>query len=265
MTQSICQLKIRSLRAAVVAAVVFALFGASSRVEATTIIRMDVAELSDQAELVFTGTAVQRRVERSKDGEPHTFVTFAVHDVLKGWTLERQIALRFTGGETEDGAVSLEGMPQFEQGQTYLLFVHGNGSLFCPVLGWWQGQFQFDRVPGSGKQILVDSAGVPLHGVAQGRFQREERAERHAPAAAEMTVLSEEGVHIELPERTPKVSATAKAPLAEAPEAAQVIEQLRSFIAGRATADTFRPGRRVDSARPEGLSVQRAVPAVRQQ
>jgi hypothetical protein len=169
MNRSICQLKISSLRVAVLAAIAFALFGASSRVEATTIIPMDVAQLSDQAELVFTGTAVQSRVERSKDGEPYTFVTFAVHDVLKGWTLERQIALRFTGGETDDGTVSVEGMPQFERGETYLLFVHGNGSLLCPVLGWWQGQFRFDREPGSGKQILVDSAGVPLHGVAQGR------------------------------------------------------------------------------------------------
>jgi hypothetical protein len=68
-------------------------------------------------------------------------------------------------------------------------------------------------------------------------------------------VLSEEGVHIELPERTRKVSATAAAPPAAAPEAAQMIEQLRSFIAGRATAPTFRPGRRVDSARPEDLPV----------
>ena len=260
MTQPICQLKISSLRVAVLAAIVCVLFGAGSRVEATTIIRMDVAELSDQAELVFTGTAVRTRVERSQDGEPHTFVTFAVHDVLKGWTLERQIALRFAGGETEDGAVmTLQGMPEFEQGKTYLLFVRGNGSVFCPVLGWGQGQFRFEREPGSGKQILVDTAGVQLRGIAQGRFERQQRAERSDGAG--MTVLSEEGVHIELPERTRKASATAD----EATDAAQVVEQLRSYIAGRASAATFRPGRRVDSARAQDLPVNRAEPAVRPQ
>ncbi|HEY0371630.1 MAG TPA: hypothetical protein VGD79_06490 [Thermoanaerobaculia bacterium] len=242
----------RSLRLAVVAVVVFALFGASRRVEATTVVSMDVAELSDQAELVFTGTAVQTRVVRAQDGDPYTFVTFTVRDVLKGWTMDKQIALRFAGGETADGVTSLEGMPQFEQGETYLLFVHGNGELLCPVLGWWQGQYRFSRQAGSGKQLLLDSNGVALSGVEKGRFQRMERGARHAEA--EMTVLSEEGVHVEVADRTPRVSVTA-----EAADATQVVEQLRSFIAGRASAATFRPGKRVASARPEGL------PAARQQ
>ena len=245
----------RSIRTSkfLLAAIAFVLFGAGSRIEATTLIPMDAADLADQAELVFTGTAVQSRVVLSKDGDPYTFVTFAVHDVLKGWTMERQLALRFSGGETGNGVVSFEGMPRFEQGETYVLFVHGNGSLLCPVLGWWQGQFQFGHQAGSGKQILTDSAGVPLHGVAQGRFQRAERSD-----GAGMTVLSEEGVHVELPR---KLSAATEA---EPPAAAQVIAQLRSFIAGRATVGSYRPGRRVDSARPEELPAHRAIAAARQ-
>ena len=260
MSQSVRQSRIHRLRAAFLAIIALALFGDGRRVEATTLVPMDVAELSDQAELVFTGTAVQTRVVRSRDGaDPHTFVTFTVHDVLKGWTMGRQIALRFTGGETESGAVSFEGMPQFERGETYLLFVHGNGSLLCPVLGWWQGQFHFSRQPGSDKRVLVDSAGTPLQGIEQGRFKRapSERAEHVADGG--MTVLSEEGVHIELPDRTRKVSADATA-RSEA-EASQVVEQLRSFIAGRATAKTFRPGRRVASARPEDAPARGAVSA----
>lgn len=256
MSESVRQSKISSLRVAAVAVFVLALFGAVSRVEATTLIPVDVAQLSDQAELVFTGTAIQSRVVRSKDGDPYTFVTFAVHDVLKGWTMERQLALRFSGGETEEGALTLEGMPQFEQGETYLLFVRGNGSLLCPVLGWWQGQFRFSSEAGSGKRILVDSAGVPLAGIAEGHFKKVERTDRHA-AEREMTVVSEQGVHVELQEDAQNDSAT--------PDAAQVIGQVRSFIAGRATAATFRPGRRVDSARPEDLPAHRAVAAAHQQ
>ena len=262
MTQPIRQSKFKRLLVAALAVIAFTLFGTGGRVEATTLVPMDVAELSDQAELVFTGTAVQTRVVRSKAGDPYTFVTFAVHDVLKGWTMERQIALRFTGGETENGIVSLEGMPQFEQGETYLLFVHGNGSLLCPVLGWWQGQFRFAMEPGSGKRILVDSAGTPLQGIEQGRFRRA-LPERASDNGDGMTVLSEEGVHIELPERRAKLSTTAKAESPDAPDATRVVEQLRSFIAGRATASTFRPGRRVASARPEDLPARSAVAATR--
>jgi hypothetical protein len=261
MSQSNRQSKFSRLRVAVLAAVVVAGLGAGSRVEATTIVPMDAAELSDRAELVFTGTAVQTRVVRSKDGEPYTFVTFAVHDLLKGWTMERQIDLRFSGGETEGGVVSFEGMPQFEKGKSYLLFVQGNGTLLCPVLGWWQGQYRFDREPGSGKQILVDSEGAQLRGVSQGRFQRAERAERLA-ADAGMTVVSEEGVHVELPQRAQKGSVTANAVSGETPATAQIIGQLRSLISARSTAGTFVPGRRVDSARPEDLPVRRAVSAV---
>jgi hypothetical protein len=249
MAQSVRQSKL------LLAAIAFVLFGASGRIEATTLVPMDAAELADQAELVFTGTAVQSRVVLSKDGDPYTFVTFAVHDVLKGWTLERQLALRLSGGETESGVVRLEGMPQFEQGETYLLFVNGNGSLMCPILGWWQGQFRFGHEAGSGKQILVDSDGVAVRGVAQRHFERAERGD----ASAGMTVLSEQGVHVELPR---KLSAATEA---VTPDARQVLGQLRSFIAGRATAGTFRPGRRVDSARPQDLPAHRAIPAVRQQ
>lgn len=249
MAQSVRQSKL------LLVAIAFVLFSAGGRIEATALVPMDAAALADQAELVFTGTAVQSRVVLSKDGEPYTFVTFAVHDVLKGWTMERQLALRLSGGETESGVVRLEGMPRFEQGETYLLFVNGNGSLMCPVLGWWQGQFQFGREAGSGKQILIDSAGVPLRGLAKGHFERAERSD----ASSGMTVLSEEGVHIELPR---KLRAATEA---ETPDAGQVITQLRSFIAGRATAGTYRPGRRVDSARPDDLPAQRTIPAARQQ
>jgi len=101
MSESNRQSKFSSFRVAALAVIAFALFGAGSRVEATTVVPMDVAELSDQAELVFTGTALKTRVVLSEDGEPYTFVTFAVHDLLKGWTMERQIDLRFSGGETE--------------------------------------------------------------------------------------------------------------------------------------------------------------------
>ena len=263
MSQSFSQSKFNRWRAALLAAIAVAMLGLGSRVEATTLVPMDVAELSDRAELVFTGTAVKTRVVHTQDGtDPYTFVTFTVHDMLKGWTMGRQIALRFAGGETENGAVTFQGMPKFEQGETYLLFVRGNGSLLCPVLGWGQGQFRFGREAGSGKRILVDSDGTPLRGIEQGRFQRmpSERAEL-ADDDGGMTVLSEEGVQIELPERAPKVSAMATASPAEAPEAAQVIAQLRSFIAGRATAKTFRPGRRVASARPEDVPARGGVSA----
>lgn len=224
-------------------ALALTLFATPRRAEATTVIPMDVAELSDQAELVFTGTAVQTNVALSRDGvAPYTFVTFTVQDVLKGATPGGQITLRFAGGQLAKGGVTYEGMPQFEQGGTYLLFVHGNGSFLCPVLGWWQGHYRFSRQSGSAKPNLVDFAGSPLQGIEGGHFKRA-LPQRDA---AGVTVVSEQGVHVVV--GNPAVQATSTAP-----DADLVIGQLRSFIAARKTAKTFQPGKLVQSARVEDV------------
>lgn len=236
-------------------ALALTIFGTPRRAEATTVIPMDVAELSDQAELVFTGTAVQTNVVLSGDGvEPYTFVTFTVQDVLKGGTPGRQITLRFSGGQLAQGGVTYEGMPQFERGETYLIFVHGNGSLHCPVLGWWQGHYRFSRQPGSAKRTLVDHAGAPLQGIEEGHFKRA----RPQHDAAGVTVVSEQGVHVVVENRAIQATSTA-------PDADHVIEQLRSFIAARKTARTFQPGKLVQSARVEDVPAHAALTPARPQ
>jgi hypothetical protein len=254
------------LRFAVVAAIGLAVCSAGSRLEATTVLPLDVTELSDQADFVFTGTAVQTKVLLSKDGGfPFTFVTFAVDDMLKGWTTGRQITLRFDGGVLGDHEVEVDGMPRFEQGESYLLFVRSNGSVGCPILGWWQGQFRYGREARSNKRILLDSAGEVVEGIAQGRFTRGpgEVSQRAAEAGGSMSVLSEEGVHVVLPERALRASSTAKAPTVATPDAAQIVEELRSFIAGREKAKNFRPGRLVESARTDDLPAHAAWSAAR--
>jgi hypothetical protein len=251
MSHSTMQRKINSSGLAAVAAVALMLFGAARPAEATTVPPMDAAKLADRAEIVFTGTAVRSTVVLSKDGaEPYTFVTFDVHEVLKGWTLDRQLTLRFSGGEIGGGTVGFDGMPEFEQGETYLLFVRGNGSSLCPVLGWWQGQFRYSRQAGSQKEILVDSAGTPVHGLEQERFKRG-LSKRNDGG---MIVLSEQGVRVETDEQTAS---------AEPPEAGQIVKQLRSFIDGRKAAQSYRPGRRVDSARTEDVPARSAFAAAR--
>ncbi|HKI01001.1 MAG TPA: hypothetical protein VKK31_03390 [Thermoanaerobaculia bacterium] len=260
------QWKLNALRCVVVAATSLVLGSAGSRLEATTVLPMDVTELSDQADFVFTGTTLQTEVLLSKDGSfPFTFVTFAVDDVLKGKTKERQITLRFDGGMLGDRGVEVDGMPRFEQGESYLLFVRGNGSAGCPVLGWWQGQFRYGREPGSNKRILLDSAGAAVEGITQGRFTRgpAEVSQRATKAGGGMTVLSEEGVHIVLPDQALRATSTAKAPMVETPDAAQIVDQLRSFIAGRGMAKNFRQGRLVESARTEDVPAHAAWSAAR--
>jgi hypothetical protein len=231
--------------ATVLAAVGLAILAAGARLEATTVVRMDAAELADEADLVFTGTALRKSVVLSKNGTyPFTFVTFAVEDALKGGTIWREITLRFDGGSLGNSGLTIHGMPEFAEGETYLLFVRGNGSAMCPVVGWFQGQYRYTTERGSRKRILVDSAGVPLQGVDGGRFQRAWKT----PVSRGARVVSVEEVTLQ------HVADAA----AEVPDAERVVSALRSFIAGRAQARTFRPGLMVESARPEDVSARGA-------
>lgn len=246
--------KLLTLVCAFAAATVLAPCTAGGRLEATTVLSMEASELADQADLIFTGTAVQEETAPTKDGRfPFTFITFTVGDVLKGRVQGKQITLRFDGGVLGDRGVEVDGMPRFAQGESYLLFVRGNGSVSCPVLGWWQGQLHFRQEALSNRRILVDSAGTAVAGIAQGRFTRRPAAGSRLAAEAdgEITVLSEEGVHIVLSE--PAVQA-----LTPLPDAAQVVAQLRSLIAGRGREKSFRPGRLVPSARIEDVPAERA-------
>lgn len=213
---------------------------------ATTLRPMSLEEITDQAELIFTGGVVHSEVVLTKDGTfPFTFVTFHVDDVLKGEVEGDELTLRLDGGQLGQEAVFVDGMPEFEEGGTYLLFVRENGRLASPVVGWRQGQLRFE-LEGSGYK-LVDSADRPVRGIAGGRWllgAAESRTDRPAPPQAR--VLSQEGVEI-----TPVDDARTGAPAkASAVSAEKVVDQLRSFIRGRSHEKSFVPARLVRSADP---------------
>lgn len=220
----------------------------SPTARATTLVPLDLDQLTDLASAVFTGTAVHSEVVSAEEGSfPFTFVTFQVESVLKG-DVERQLTLRFQGGVTEKRTVVVHGMPQFETGETYLLFLDGDGTAASPVLGWVQGQYRFAREARSGKEILVDWRGAPLLGVdAHGRWQRGEPQDLDpdAPARPAPVLLAAEGVEVtavDVPvERRPE----------DIPAAAQVLQSLGSLLRARAGRPTFTPGRSIASADPQ--------------
>ena|GEM_PF-1306486 len=227
----------------------------------TTLVPLDLGGLADQAELVFTGQAIGSESLASKDGTTaFTFVTFTVNEVLKGSTPGKEITLRFEGGDLGGRVLVVEGMPRFEEGESYLLFVHGNGSFASPVVGWWQGQYQFSRDAQSGRHLLVDSQGAPLRGILGDRWQRGLPARDKATKAwqqdvegNEGVVLEEEGVRISVPGAGADEKAAASR--AVAPDAAQVMRGLRVFLRERALSKTFAPGSVVRSAHPEDIPV----------
>ncbi len=216
--------------------------------EATTLLPMTAEALADQADLIFTGTAVRSEVVLSKDGTfPFTYVTFSVDEALKGST-GGDLTLRFLGGSTGREQVVAEGMPRFKVGERYLLFVTGDSRAASPVVGWGEGQLRFARESRSGRKILVDYRGVPIHGLKQGKWLAGSPSGQNAG----IELLDEEGVTI-LSDVSEPGGPLAKAGASRAAPAEQVLGSLRSLLRNRATLKSFKPGRVVESARPEDV------------
>ena len=216
---------------------------------ATTLIPVTATELTDGAEAIVTGTAVHREVVLSRDGSfPFTYVTFQIHETLKGRVQGQELTLRLHGGELEDRDVVLDGMPRFEIGETYLLFVRNNGRSASPVMGWEQGQMRFGKEARSGETILIDHRNRPVLGLQAGRFTAAKRPLLEpGEIAPGVQVLAEESVQIR---------ATAPGSKAEPVLGARrVLEQLTAFVAERSVTSAFTPGRVVVSASPSEVPV----------
>ena len=108
-----------------------------------------------------------------------TRVTFRVDETYKGEAAAQQ-TLEFFGGTVGDTTQSIPGVPQFEVGQSTVLFVVGNGLQFCPPGRRLPGTFSPRQGPGNG-------AGARFHRRGRsGRRSRRTRAVRRDgyPAAA---------------------------------------------------------------------------------
>jgi hypothetical protein len=121
-----------------------------SNVEATILDPVSPRQLVEQAELIFEGVVAEVQYRNSDVSGPddvalpHTFVTFAVENVLKGSVADgSHITLRFEGGRAgQNKAMLVPGIPLFDVGDRDVLFVKGNGAVPCPLVGWEQGRFR---------------------------------------------------------------------------------------------------------------------------
>lgn len=132
---------------------------------ATTYREMDLQELVDAAELAFHGMVTDVTV-RLEDGDPWTFVTFDVLELLHSGTDavdgsgdgEGSITLAFLGGETGGIRLSVALMPEFEEAGEVLVLAHG-GRHYSPVTGFRQGLW---RLSPAGTWLDEDGSPFPL-------------------------------------------------------------------------------------------------------
>lgn len=187
-----------------------------------------LGEAVEQADFIFRGTVidVQSRlsdVESNDDVRlPHTFVTLAIEESLKGDTPLKTITLRFLGGydKERDAFLSVGGAPMFNIGDHDILMVKNNGASMCPIVGCGPGRF---RIVGQrlysydGRQVMMRSEGILSFGAPAPKndldvmkllelplptpYLSEEEEERYYTGEREWPVLRERNVP--KPQRTP--------------------------------------------------------------
>jgi hypothetical protein len=125
------------------------------------VIEKSLADLCQEADMVFVGRtlAVESRWRVDEEKSIETVVTFAVLEPLYG-TTDREVTLRFGGGEVDGLREVIAGVPQFRAGEEVVVFAHRKPSI-SPVVGFNQGYFRV--VDGR----VVNADDQPVTGVSE--------------------------------------------------------------------------------------------------
>ncbi|HID44444.1 MAG TPA: hypothetical protein EYP34_01645 [Chromatiaceae bacterium] len=141
-----------------------------SLVFASSIKRADMAEIIDEAQLVFEGRVVGKRVEHVPGTRSvHTWVRFEILDLIKGPYEQRFLELSFLGGSAGDLRVEVSDMHIPEMGEQGVYFVEDTGRpLVNPLVGWAQGHFlvQYDKK--LQRQMITTLDGKPVFDLESG-------------------------------------------------------------------------------------------------
>lgn len=152
----------------------------------------ELGEMAEAANLVFRGEVVDvqyrdSQATKAQGALPHTFVTFNVREVLHGSNPGETLTLRFLGGRNPSGQVLfISGQPMFDIGDEDILFVEGNGTNECPLVGCSNGRIRMIEgmaYTDDGKSLRRSKAGT----IVQGRTE--------ALAAVDSFTIGEQTYH----------------------------------------------------------------------
>jgi hypothetical protein len=138
-----------------------------------------LTEAVARAQLAFYGQVTGVDYRLSREGVPHTLVSYRIDRVLRGSVTTRepgrdrsQVTLRFVGGPKGNGTyLTVEGVPSFNPGDQDVLLVQQNGAVQCPLVNCERGRFRVLH------DHVYSSRGFPLAGLRDGRIMEGGRPE----------------------------------------------------------------------------------------
>ena len=145
---------------------------ATLTLSASSVVRVDVGQLSQLANSIVGGRVVNIAAEKNPDnGYIYSKVTLQVSQAIPSYLAGREYQFRMVGGELNGKRSHIAGMPRFQVGQDVVLFLNNRpADVFGPTVGLWQGVFFVERDAATGKQTVTDHQHRPILDVKDYRF-----------------------------------------------------------------------------------------------
>lgn len=128
--------------------------------------RQDLTWLLENSPLVFLGRLSDRRTGQDRRELIVTHNHFEIEDVLIGDFPERRITLTTLGGALGDETLRVSHMPEFAEGQRYLIFTDPSRTTYNPITGNENGVFLVTEDSG-----VYTYAGISVAGIENGIVQ----------------------------------------------------------------------------------------------
>ncbi|MBP7745815.1 MAG: hypothetical protein KA383_06745 [Phycisphaerae bacterium] len=146
---------------------------------------VDFAELVQSADVVFVGTVISTDAHFGiNDRVIVTDVTFQVEALVHAGSAvavdaSEQVVLTFAGGQVGDRGVTVSGVPEFEVGQTYVVFSRLDGQSYMnPLVGGAQGLFKVALDAATGEAYPLTPGGLGIAAVRDSALEFTTKVER---------------------------------------------------------------------------------------
>lgn len=129
---------------------------------ATSVLPVNLEQLSTRASLIFYGTVISNEVKKDQQsGRIATFTEFEVIDLIKGETGKTHTIKQIGGHLKETNTiVHIHGVPEYVIGNKYIVFLPDKSKLgFSSPLGLQQGSFDVFDING---ELIVSNGRKPV-------------------------------------------------------------------------------------------------------
>lgn len=137
------------------------------RAGATSVVPPTFPELVAESEMILRGVVTAIRTEEFDAPEGRgirTLVTLRVERALKG-DPGPSLTVSILGGRVGRRSLRIEGVPRFAEGDRQIVFLAGNGQVFCPLIGLGHGRYPIRTDSVTGREFVARDNGRPLQSV----------------------------------------------------------------------------------------------------